>query len=201
MDMRPSVLLIGGSLARPSHTGALLGVLEHTFTSIGACAVRWDVSEMRLPPFEPRGRSHAALRLVQLAKAADGLVIASPVYHGSFSAAVKNALEYLSAGDLEGKPVGLVSNGATPTPQAVEQLRLVVQALGGVAVPTRVVTCDADFTAPRPGYVQPSAGVTKRLDELVWEVTSSAGALVTPLADRFPVIASSGRTEEGETWP
>ena len=43
----------------------------------------------------------------------DAIILASPVYRGSFTGALKNLLDHLPIEALTGKPVGIVAMGAT----------------------------------------------------------------------------------------
>ena len=45
--------------------------------------------------------------------AADAVILASPVYRGSFTGALKNLLDHLPVDALAGKPVGIVAMGAS----------------------------------------------------------------------------------------
>lgn len=50
--------------------------------------------------------SLGALRV--LVKSADGIVLSTPEYHGSFSGVLKNALDLMGFEEFEGKMIGLV---------------------------------------------------------------------------------------------
>jgi azobenzene reductase len=176
----PSVLLLGGSLAKPSHTSVLLAELERELAAQGAAVCRWDLGERTLPFADPvyhrRARSHRCAAVRELASAAgeaQALVLGSPVYHNSYSALLKNALDLLSIAEFAGKPVGLVSHASrTPGSQALDHLRLVARGLHAIAIPTQLTTIDADYTA-RDGLLHLSgAKVRERLGllarELVW---------------------------------
>ena len=172
------VFLLGGSLARPSHTSALLRVAEHTVRTHGAEADRWDLAERALPIADPAqhalplGERHPRGReLVAAARSADALVLASPLYHSSYSGVVKNALDHLNARDLRGKPVALLSHsGRRPSAQAIDGLRLVVRALLGVSVPSQVITVDADWEHDARGLRLVGAAARERLGESVLEL-------------------------------
>jgi azobenzene reductase len=178
--VRPAVLLLGGSLARPSHTSALLARLERELASRGAAVCRWDLAERPLPFADPayhhRPQEHpspAVRQLAAAASAADALVLGSPLYHNSYSALLKNALDLLSTTEAAGKPVGLVSHaGRLPSTQALDHLRLVARGLHGVAIPTQVATIDADYTTTGKRLRLSSAAARDRLgrlaDELLW---------------------------------
>src|SRR5579863_6524647 len=48
------------------------------------------------------------LRLRAEVKEADGLILGTPEYHGSFSGVLKNALDLMGFSEFEGKMIGLV---------------------------------------------------------------------------------------------
>jgi len=147
---RPRVLVLGGSLADPSHTAALMRALERALAVGGAATCRWDIAQRPLPPLRPGVEADpvdpARRALLAAADAADALVIVTPLYHASFSGDVKQALDHLSPRQLAGKPVALASNsGGASGAQAVDHLRAVVRALHAVAIPQQVVTVDAHY--------------------------------------------------------
>ncbi|MGI5505866.1 NADPH-dependent FMN reductase [Lentzea sp. CA-135723] len=67
----------------------------------------------------------------------DGFVFITPEYNHSFSAALKNALDYLYA-EWNDKAAGFVGIGGTGGLRAVEQLRLVLAELKVATVRTQV---------------------------------------------------------------
>lgn len=181
----PMVLLLGGSLGRPSHTSALLTELEHILAERGALPCRWDLADRPLPFADPvyhyRQQSHPCRSVRDLAAAAchaDALVLGSPLYHNSYSALLKNALDVLSIREFAGKPVGLVSNaGRTPSTQAIDHLRLVTRGLRAIAIPTQLTTIDADYIASG-GILRLSSGAAlERLNCLADELVFYAACL------------------------
>lgn len=105
-------------------------------------------------------RSEAALRLIEAMREADGIIIASPAYHGGISGHLKNALDYLEdmKGDdtpyLEGRSVGLIccAMGWQAGGSTLGSLRAVVHALRGWPTPLGVLVNtaveNADSLAP-----------------------------------------------------
>ncbi|MFI2379126.1 NADPH-dependent FMN reductase [Streptomyces sp. NPDC018964] len=95
------------------------------------------------------------------------VVLATPVYHGSFSGLLKNALDHLTGDAFAGRPVGIIAAGGGPrgAGTACDQLRTVVRALGGWSTPTHVATTAADLT---PG--EPLRFLDERIDDLVREL-------------------------------
>jgi FMN reductase len=81
--------------------------------------------------------------LVEAVRAADGVIIAAPGYHGTVSGLVKNALDYLEdlAADtrpyLDGRAVGLITTafGEQASMGTLQTLRAIVHALRGWPTP------------------------------------------------------------------
>lgn len=177
--MRTRALLIGGSLAQPSHTSALLAAASDALAERGATVERWDLAERPLELADPAEhsrpiayRSEPGRSLVQAAGRADALVLVSPLYHNSYSGAVKNALDHLCARELRGKPVALLGHsGRLPSSQALDHLRLVVRALAALAISTQLVVVDADWTLDGGTYRlvgrHAEARLASTLDELL----------------------------------
>ena len=150
------IVAIAGSPRAPSYTRGLAEAVIQALSDRGARVETLDLRATPLPPMTPELRATrgehpdpAAARLFRLAEAADAYLLASPVYHNSYSGVLKNALDYLTLRDLRYRPVALASHGGRST-QAVDHLRIVVRGLLGVAIPTQVCTQEADF-APEPG--------------------------------------------------
>src|SRR5277367_6379136 len=85
--------------------------------------------------------------IIESVRTADGVIIASPVYRGSFTGALKNLLDHLPIESLAGKPVGIVAMGATQHHYlGVDwHLRDVLAWFGALLVPTSVYLASADF--------------------------------------------------------
>jgi NAD(P)H-dependent FMN reductase len=105
-------------------------------------------------PAEQLGDDTAAI--IANVRSADGVVIASPVYRGSFTGALKNLLDHLPVEALAGKPVGIIAMGATQHHfLGVDwHLRDVLAWFGALMVPTSVYLASADFV---DGQVSDSA--------------------------------------------
>ena len=151
MSNSVNVVAIFGSPRAPSYTRGLGQALIRALTERGARVETLDLRATPLPPMMPELRAKrgehpdpAAARLFRLAEGADAYLLASPVYHNSYSGVLKNALDYLMLRDLRYRPVALASHGGRST-QAVDHLRISVRGLLGVAIPAQVCTAEADF--------------------------------------------------------
>jgi FMN reductase len=96
-------------------------------------------------PAEQLGDDTASI--IASVRAAEGVVIASPVYRGSFTGALKNLLDHLPVEALAGKPVGIIAMGATQHHfLGVDwHLRDVLAWFGALVVPTSAYLASADF--------------------------------------------------------
>jgi len=95
-------------------------------------------------------------RVVSALAGADALLIASPVYRGSFTGALKNLLDLTPVDALRSKPIGIVAMGATPHHYlGVDwHLRAVLAWFGALVAPTSVYlesTHFQDGTLADPG--------------------------------------------------
>lgn len=120
--MKPKVLAIGGSLRAGSRTLKVLEIALEGATLDGAQTDLIDLKKLPLPFYDDRhdiqSYPQSVFTFIERVRWADGLILASPVYHGTLSGAMKNALDFLEllANDdppwLAEKVVGLISVAA-----------------------------------------------------------------------------------------
>lgn len=79
-----------------------------------------------------------------LSNKVDAFVWVTPIHHNSFSAILKNALDWQHT-KFPGKVVGLASNGGNRSPQAVDQLMSVARAQHIITTRIRVCTDSSDY--------------------------------------------------------
>ena len=86
-------------------------------------------------------------RVVSAVAEADAVLLASPVYRGSFTGALKNLLDLVPVDGLRNKPVGIVAMGATLHHYlGVDwQLRAVLAWFGALVAPTSVYLESSHF--------------------------------------------------------
>ncbi len=140
MATPPHVVAVCGSLRDDSYTRialrhALDGASDH-----GASADLLDLREYDLPVFDADDREAGDAEQLQAdISAADSVILGSPMYHGSYSAPLKNALDYCGFDEFEGTTVGLlgVSGGQFPT-ATLDHLRTVCRALNAWVLPHQV---------------------------------------------------------------
>ncbi|WP_058045460.1 NADPH-dependent FMN reductase [Streptomyces roseifaciens] len=194
---RPRVLCVAGSPSAGSHTRALVGHIGGLLEQRGFGSSLADLALLDLPRSHPdhywSEAPHPVVQareFIEAVLASDALVIGTPVYHSGYSGLLKSAVDLLPSDAFAGKAVALVSHASGPrgSATACEQLRQVVKALGGWAVPMQVSTVSADFT--------PSAGGQRGLD-----VTGPVHARCVELADQLAAFtrAMRGAADSGTT--
>jgi len=94
---RLTIVGLGGSLASVSKSRAALRTALEGAADAGAEMQLLDLRELNLPMYNPDDHkpTDAATRLIESCYAADGLLWSSPMYQGSISGALKNALDWL----------------------------------------------------------------------------------------------------------
>ncbi len=108
---------------------------------------------------------------------ADAFILVTPEYHGSFSGALKNTLDYYWS-EFRKKPVGVVfgSSGRMAGINAATQLQHVILSLGAFPLPSKFLISNInhafnDLYEPQLEQIDTRAG--KFLNEFLW----FAGAL------------------------
>ena len=180
--MTVRIVGLGGSLRTPSSSlHALQLALDHA-TRAGASVELLDVRALQLPLYGADGEPvpSGAARLAEVAGQADGMIWSSPLYHGTVSAAFKNALDWLQLlarrepPFLSYKPVGLIATAAGVQPlQAINTMEFVVRALRGWAVPLVVPVARAHQAFDTDGTPRDPT-VADQLSRLAHEVVASA---------------------------
>jgi NAD(P)H-dependent FMN reductase len=137
-----TVLAVSGSRRAGSNT---LTALEHVLdvtADAGAETALLDLGSVDLPLFHPDvddADAGEAAALLDRVRAADAVVLGSPVYHGSYSSTLKNFHDYCSKTEYEDTAVGLVAvaGGGSYGP-ALEHMRGTVRNVHGWVVPEQV---------------------------------------------------------------
>jgi FMN reductase len=128
-------------------------------------------------------------RAVDRIAAADAVLIAAPVYRASFPGVLKNLLDIVPVGALQGKPVGIVAMGGSAHHYlAVDsQLRQVLGWFGALVAPTSVYLTGADFQDGRLTAETARADLLALTNTLLVLLRRLDPALLgpTPLAAKF----------------
>ena len=143
--VKPYIVGIGGTVRSNSSTERAVSLALECVRRDGAEVRLISGKGLELPLYNPDSadRTDLAKQLIEEVRRADGLIVATPGYHGGISGLVKNALDYLEdlRADrlpyLEGKAVGCIVTAAgwQGATGALISLRSVVHALRGWPTP------------------------------------------------------------------
>ena len=137
MSTSPRVVGVCGSLRDGSHTRTAIERALVEAGSFGGSTQLVDLREYELPVFDPDNREAGdANRLKETLRESDSIILGSPMYHGSYAAPLKNAMDYCGFDEFEETTVGLlgVSGGRFPT-TTLEHLRSVCRAVNAWVLP------------------------------------------------------------------
>lgn len=136
--------------------------LEAELINLGDCRIGFADGRT------PEQHQDDTASIVKRVRDADAVVLASPVYRGSYTGVLKNLLDLLPIETLVGKPVGIVAMGATIHHYlGVDwHLRDVLAWFGALVAPTSVYLSAADFADG-----QLSEGAKQDLTSLVQALT------------------------------
>jgi FMN reductase len=146
MSKRPLIVGIGGTIrAGSSSERALICALKRAEELGCETQLLGGAFLGELPIFDPRPSdpTEHQLQLAEAVRAADGVIVASPGYHGSISGVIKNALDTLEVTRtdpqpyLSHKPVGTIitADGWQAAGTTLMALRAIIHALRGWPTP------------------------------------------------------------------
>src|SRR5690554_2280612 len=148
MNFQPYIVGVGGTVRANSTSERALRLALSCAQAHGSRVELFSGASLALPMYSPDSSERAgkAARLVKALRAADGIILASPGYHGSISGLLKNALDYVE--DMredplpyfEGRAVGLIAcaYGWQSTGTTLVAMRSIVHALRGWPTPLAV---------------------------------------------------------------
>jgi NAD(P)H-dependent FMN reductase len=134
---QPTVVAVCGSLRDGSYTRI---ALEHALAAASDRGAETELLDLRafdLPVFDADADDAGdAPDLRRRVRAADSILLGTPMYHGSYAAPLKNALDYCGFDEFEHRTVGLlgVAGGSFPI-TALDHLRSVCRALNAWVLP------------------------------------------------------------------
>lgn len=144
----PRIVGIGGTARAGSSSELALRFALKAASEYGAQVSLIAGDDLILPMYSPESRVDDARsrRLVDLLRNSDGIIVASPGYHGSLSGLVKNALDYTedmradTRPYFEGRAVGSIvcAAGWQAIGTTLTALRSIIHALRGWPTPIGV---------------------------------------------------------------
>ncbi|MEH2163482.1 MAG: NADPH-dependent FMN reductase [Nostoc sp.] len=136
------IIGIGGSLRPNSYTQLALQVAVQRLEALGAEVEILDLRQLHLP-FCTGAKEYPEYpdvkRLQDTVSQSDGLILATPEYHGGVSGVLKNALDLMSFEQLSDKVTGLISVlGGQSNSNALNDLRLIVRWVHCWCIPEQI---------------------------------------------------------------
>jgi len=177
----PRILAVNGSLRDESYTRTALKHALVAAEAAGAETAMLDLAEYDLPVFDPdRDEPGDSAAVVRTVREADGLLLGSPVYHGSYSAAFRNLHDYCSFDEYEDTVVGLLATaGGGSYGSTLDHMRGTVRGVHGHVIPQQVGIrnasdkFEADSAAP-DGRRFADADLADRVDDWAETVVETA---------------------------
>jgi FMN reductase len=197
----PLVVGIGGTLRPGSGTERVLRAALHAAERRGARTMLVAGAGLDLPMYAPPAgdRTGPARALVERIARADGVIVASPAYHGGVSGLVKNALDHVedlrdaARPYLDGRAVGCIAcaGGWQAAAATLTGLRSIAHALRGWPTPLGIALNTSEPVFGPDGALVDAAALDQ-LEILAEQVVSfarrQAGGTTHSHEDRLPPI-------------
>jgi FMN reductase len=186
MALRPFIVGIGGTTRSGSTSERALTVALERARALGCETRIFGAGDLPGEPYDPAapGRSPQAQAMIDALRRADGVIIATPAYHGGISGLVKNAIDYTEDMRtdervyLEGRSVGCIvcADGAQAMGTTMMALRAVVHALRGWPTPYGAAIASSTKPFGAPGR-DPDPAAIKACETVGEEVARFAVAM------------------------
>lgn len=140
MQSTPTVVALCGSLRDGSYTRIALRHALAAAADAGGDVRLVDLREMDLPLFDPNYDEQGdSAELKRIVREADAVLLGTPVYHGSYSSALKSALDYLGFDEFEDTTVGLLATAGGGTySSTLDHMRVVARGVHAWVIPHQV---------------------------------------------------------------
>ena len=188
---KPNILVIAGSTRKESIHRKLAQLTTDALRKAGVDATFADLRDYPMPIYDgdleaEQGLPANAKKLKELAHHADAFVFASPEYNGSYSAVLKNAIDWISRPEPGDRPLEVFRDktaailAASPGPgggrRVLKQLRELLEMI-------RITVIPQELAIPRAGEAFDAEGRLVRAEDIEgWEAL--IGGLVRTLAEQ-----------------
>jgi len=173
----PHVVGLSGSLRDRSNTRVALDHALDAAAEAGATTGCIDLREFDLPVFDADDREVGdAPALLERVERADSLLLGTPVYHGSYSSALKNAVDYCGFDEFRDTTCGLVavSGGGLPG-GTFSHLRAVCTTLNAWVIPRTAAIRRASSRIDQETGTVTDEAIAERLEQLGKNAVRYAG--------------------------
>lgn len=181
MSTTPKILALSGSLRRASYNQKLAALLAEGARAAGAEVTVISLRDYPMPLFDEdleaaEGKPEAAKQLKQLFASHQGLIITSPEYNSSVSAALKNAIDWVSRGDAPDEPflsalagktalISAASPGGLGGLRGLVHLRAILGNIGITVLPDQLAIGSAHTALTADGTLA-DAAMAQRVSDL-----------------------------------
>lgn len=173
------IVCLSGSTSVPSKTRALVELAGLKAASLlGATVQTYDLTDLQPSLGQARSRDDldpVARAILDSLVTADALVLASPVYKGSYTGLFKHLFDLIDPAALVGKPILLAATGGGDKHALVieHQMRPLFAFFEAATLPTGVYASGQDFTDGTPS----SPALISRLDRAVAQFAPCFGQI------------------------
>ncbi|MCZ6678088.1 MAG: NAD(P)H-dependent oxidoreductase [Candidatus Poribacteria bacterium] len=188
-EIQIRVVGLCGSIRSGSYTRRVVNLALSGATEVGAQTELIDLREYQLmfcgEIEEEADYPPDVSKLCQKVQGAQGIILGTPEYHGSFSGVIKNAIDLMGFDEFSGKMVGLVgvSGGSMGALNALSALRTVGRQLHAWVVPSQATVPQASEAFDDDGNL-----LDKRLEKRITDVGREVA--------RFAYLHSSQKVQE-----
>jgi len=188
----PKILFLAGSARKESINKKLVKLAAEMAKAAGAEVTVIDLHDYEMPLYNgdlemAEGMPENAKKLKQVFINHDGFFIASPEYNGSFSALLKNTIDWMSRPDKENEiplaaykgkvaALGAVSPGGLGGLRGLVPLRMLLGNIGVTVIPSQIAI-GAGFKAFDSEGLLIDEGQKAMLQSIIDELLRTAGKL------------------------
>jgi NAD(P)H-dependent FMN reductase len=188
------VVGICGSLRDGSYTRKSLTYALGRAEKVGATTDLVDLRELDIPVFgKPGAKESDVPEMVERIDDGDAIILATPMYHGSYSSPTKTVLDYCGFDEFEHKAVGLlaISGGSFPV-TALDHLRSVCRAVNAWPLPYQAAVPNASSKFEDGEFVDDD--IRERVETLGARVVQYSDVELDP--DSFEAEANVGANDD-----
>lgn len=171
------LVILSGSVRDDRHThGAVLFIAQRMKEKFSLNVEVVDLKSIALPPLTNTLHENSPENVKALGRildSADGILFASPEYNGSFSSALKNAIDFFPKNTYQRKPIGVisVSAGGLGGIRAAQAMQLQILALMAYPIYRMMTVANVqDQVDPEGVLLNPSfeSNVDMFIEEYTW---------------------------------
>ncbi|SDC21874.1 NAD(P)H-dependent FMN reductase [Paenibacillus sp. UNCCL117] len=133
-----NIAIVAGSNRREATSTKLCRYIAGILASQGVQAELYNLYEKPLPFYcgDAEQVSESVEAWKEFLNRADGIILATPEYHGSLTGVLKNALDFAGFDQFDGKPVLSISSaGGAVGVSSLQQLQTIVRNVHGINCP------------------------------------------------------------------